>query len=101
MATGKDVSDCGFPFKKSITDDQSAETASLNLTALELSVFYRKKQRSKKIKTLYDCIWDQILSGTPPEEVFQPPCPYSLFLEHGSAAKTFISHPHNTASYAG
>ena len=24
-----------------------------------------------------------------------------LFLEHGSAAKTLISHPHNTASYAG
>ena len=23
------------------------------------------------------------------------------FLEHGSAAKTLISHPHNTASYAG
>ena len=32
---------------------------------------------------------------------FQPPRPYSLFLEHGSAAKTLISHPHNTASYAG
>ena len=31
----------------------------------------------------------------------QPPRPYSLFLEHGSAAKTLISHPHNTASYAG
>ena len=26
---------------------------------------------------------------------------YSLFLAHGSAAKTLISHPHNTASYAG
>ena len=26
---------------------------------------------------------------------------YSLFLEHGSAAKTLISHPDNTASYAG
>ena len=26
---------------------------------------------------------------------------YSLFLEHGSAAKTSISHPHNTASYVG
>ena len=57
-ADGKleNVSDCGFPFKKSITDDQIAETASLNLTALELSLFCRKKQRSKKIKTLYDCI---------------------------------------------
>ena len=33
--------------------------------------------------------------------VFQPPRPCSLFLEHGSAAKTLISHPHNTASYAG
>ena len=33
--------------------------------------------------------------------VFQPPRPHSLFLEHGSAAKTLISHPHNTASYAG
>ena len=31
--------------------------------------------------------------------LFQPPRPYSLFLEHGSAAKTLISHPHN--SYAG
>ena len=30
-----------------------------------------------------------------------PPRPYSLFLEHGSTAKTLISHPHNTASYAG
>ena len=35
------------------------------------------------------------------QAVFQPPRPYSLFLEHGSAAKTLISHPHNTASYAG
>ena len=33
--------------------------------------------------------------------VFQPPRPYSLLLEHGSAVKTLISHPHNTASYAG
>ena len=30
--------------------------------------------------------------------VFQPPRPYSLFLERGSAAKTLFSHPHNTAS---
>ena len=30
----------------------------------------------------------------------EPPRPHSLFLEHGSAAKTLISHPHNTASYA-
>ena len=50
--TGKDVSDCGFPFKKSIIDDQIAEMASLNFTALELSLFSRKKQRSKKIETL-------------------------------------------------
>ena len=35
------------------------------------------------------------------QAVFQPPRPYSFFLEHGSAAKTLISHPHNTASYAG
>ena len=35
------------------------------------------------------------------QAVFQPPRPYSLFLKHGSAAKTVISHPHNTASYAG
>ena len=35
------------------------------------------------------------------QAVFQPPRPYSLFLEHGSAAKTLISHPHNTACYAG
>ena len=34
-----------------------------------------------------------------PREI--PPRPYSLFLEHGSAAKTLISHPRNTASYAG
>ena len=34
-----------------------------------------------------------------PREI--PPRPYSLFLEHGSAAKTLISHQHNTASYAG
>ena len=33
--------------------------------------------------------------------VFQPPRPYSLSLKHGSAAKALISHPHNTASYAG
>ena len=33
------------------------------------------------------------------QAVFQPPRPCSLFLEHGSAAKTLISHPHNT--YAG
>ena len=54
--TGKDVSDCGFPFKKSIIDDQIGEMASLNFPALELSLFSRKKQRSKKIKTLYNCI---------------------------------------------
>ena len=60
--------DCDFRFKKSIIDDQIAEMASLNFTALELSLFSRKKQRSKKIKTLYNCIWDQILSGTPTEE---------------------------------
>ena len=36
------------------------------------------------------------------QAVFQLPRPYSLFLEHGSAAaKTLISHAHNTASYAG
>ena len=35
------------------------------------------------------------------QAVFQPPRLYSLFLEHSSAAKTSISHPHNTASYAG
>ena len=35
------------------------------------------------------------------QAVFQPPRPYSFFLEHGSAAKTLISHPHNTASHAG
>ena len=35
------------------------------------------------------------------QAVFQPLRPYSLFLEHGSAAKTLISQPHNTASYVG
>ena len=40
-------------------------------------------------------------SGVFWQAVFQPPRPYSTFLEHGSAAKTLISHPHNTASYAG
>ena len=35
------------------------------------------------------------------QAVFQPPRPYSLFLEHGFAAKALISHPHNAASYAG
>ena len=35
------------------------------------------------------------------QAVFQPPSPYSLFFQHGSSAKTLISHPHNTASYAG
>ena len=35
------------------------------------------------------------------QAVFEPSRPNSLFLEHGSAAKTLISHPHNTASYAG
>ena len=35
------------------------------------------------------------------QAVFQPPRPYFLFLEHGSAAKTLTSHPHNTAIYAG
>ena len=54
--TGKDVSDCGFSFKKSIIDDQIAEMVSLNFTALVLSLLSRKKQRSKKIKTLYNCI---------------------------------------------
>ena len=52
--TGKDVSDCGL--KKSIIDDQIAEMAFLNFTELELSLFSRKKQRSKNIKTLYNCI---------------------------------------------
>ena len=61
-------SDFDFHFNKSIIDDQIAEMASLNFTALELSLFSRKKQRSKKIKTPYNCIWDQILSGTPTEE---------------------------------
>ena len=56
IAIRKDVCDCGFPFKKSIINDQIAEMASLNFTALELSLFSRKKQRSKKIKTLYNCI---------------------------------------------
>ena len=32
---------------------------SLNFTALELSLFSHKKQRSKKVKTLYNWIWDQ------------------------------------------
>ena len=54
--TGKDVSDCGFSFKKTIIDDQIVEMASLNFTAMELSLFSPKKQRSKKIKTLYNCI---------------------------------------------
>ena len=35
------------------------------------------------------------------QAVFQLPRPYSLFLEDSSAAKTLISHPHNTANYAG
>ena len=35
-----------------------------------------------------------------PQDI-QPPRPYSLFLEHGSAATTLISPSHNTASYAG
>ena len=35
------------------------------------------------------------------QAVFQPPRPYSFFLQHGSAAKTLISHPQNTASYTG
>ena len=35
------------------------------------------------------------------QAVFQPPRSYSLFLEHRYAAKTLISHPHNTASYSG
>ena len=34
----------------------------------EAVLFSRKKQRSKKIKTLYNYISDQILSGTPTEE---------------------------------
>ena len=57
-ADGKleNVSDCGFLFKNSIIDDQIAEMASLNFTALELSLFSRKKQRSKKIRTIYNCI---------------------------------------------
>ena len=40
--TGKYVSDYGFPFKKSVIDDQITEMASLNFTALELSLFSRK-----------------------------------------------------------
>ena len=48
--------DCDFRFKKSIIDDQIAEMASLNFTELELSLFSRQKQRSKKIKTPYNCI---------------------------------------------
>ena len=43
--TEKDVSDCGFPFKKSIIGDQIAKMAFLNFTALELSLFSCKKQR--------------------------------------------------------
>ena len=35
------------------------------------------------------------------QAVFQLPRPYPLFLEHGSSAKTLISHLRNTASYAG
>ena len=38
-------------------------------------------------------------TGVFSQAVFQPPRPYSLFLEHGFAAKTLISHSHNTASY--
>ena len=40
-------------------------------------------------------------TGVFSQAVFQPPRPYTLFLEHGFATKTLISHSHNTASYAG
>ena len=46
-------------------------------------------------------VWTIQNTGVFWQAVFQPPRPYSLFLEHDSAAKTLISHPHNTASYAG
>ena len=42
----------------------------------------------------YSKYWGFLAGGISPR-------PYSLFMEHGSAAKTLISHPHNTASYAG
>ena len=35
------------------------------------------------------------------QAIFQTPRPCSLFLEHGSTAKTLILHQHNTTSYAG
>ena len=47
-------------------------------------------------------VWTIQNTGVFWQAVFnQPPRPYSLFLEHSSAAQTLISHPQNTASYAG
>ena len=46
-------------------------------------------------------VWTIQNTGVFCQAVFQPPRPYSLFLEHGFAAKSLISHPHNTTSYAG
>ena len=42
--------DCDFRFKKSIIDDQIAEMAPLNFTALELSLFSRTNKGQKKLK---------------------------------------------------
>ena len=46
-------------------------------------------------------VWTIQNTGVFLQAVFQPPRSYSLFLEHRYAAKTLISHPHNTASYSG
>ena len=71
--------DCDFRFKKSITDDQIAEMASLNFTALELSLFSRKKQRSKKIKhyttaSEIKSYQEHLQKNKPPEMVTQYAC---------------------------
>ena len=73
----KTLSDSGFPFKKSIIDDKIAEMASLNFTALELSLFSRKKQRSKKIRTTVSEIksyQEHLQKNKPPEMVTQYAC---------------------------
>ena len=44
---------------------------------------------------------DQSVSPHTGVRTIQPSRSYSLFLEHRYAAKTLISHPHNTASYSG
>ena len=56
--------------------------------------------RDEKRAPLKTPAWEAITSGEAARNTNRL-VPTPFFLEHGSSPKTLISHPHNTASYAG